>query len=98
MRLSNDQLTPREIDLLNAIDRSYTAREGRWTADLTRNGKEEMLMVSVPAKTIDDRMDLPSLELVCLELLKGQAAVDPMSLAQRVAELEKQLAEKAVAV
>lgn len=91
-RLREDQMTPREIDLVNAIDRSYTARDGRWTADVVGVGKNEALHLFVPCKSIDDRMNLPSLELVCLELVKGQAAVDPLSLAARVAELEKQLA------
>jgi hypothetical protein len=90
-RCREDQLTPREIDLLNAITGSMSAREGRWTADITGVGKNEQLHIVVPCKSIDDRMNLPSLELICVELAQGQAAVDPLSLAERVRALEAQL-------
>ena len=90
-RCREDQLTPREIDHLNAITGSMSAREGRWTADIIGVGKNEQLHIVVPCKSIDDRMNLPSLELICLELAQGQAAVDPLSLAERVRALEAQL-------
>jgi hypothetical protein len=37
-------------------------------------------------------MGLPSLLLILTEIQGGAAAVDPLALAQRVAELEKKLA------
>lgn len=89
-RQDPDQLTPAQIDLFNRFDRTRTSRNGRWKADVANDGLG--LSVWVPAKTIDDRMDLPSLDLILIELLDGAASVDPVSLAERVAELEKQLA------
>lgn len=85
------QLTPTEIDAYNSIDRDYTARDGRWTAEIRGTGKSEVLLVNVPCVSIDDRMNLPSITLICRELRNGQAAVDPVSLADRVAQLEAQL-------
>lgn len=90
-----DQLTPAQIDLYNRFDRTRTARDGRWRAEVASNGVD--LAVWVPCKTIDDRMDLPALDLILIELLDGQAAVDPVSLAERVAQLEAQLAAKSPA-
>lgn len=92
-RLDTDSLTPTTIDLFNRFTRTLTARNGRWRADLAPDGIG--LHVTVPCKTIDDRMDLPSLDMILLELLDGQAAVDPISLADRVVELERQLAARA---
>lgn len=92
-----DQLTPQTIDLYNRFTRTVTSRDGRWKAEVASNGVD--LSVWVPCKSIDDRMDLPPLDLILTELLDGQAAVDPISLAERVSQLEALLAEKtAVAV
>lgn len=88
-RLDVDAMTPTTIDLLNRFTRTVTARGGRWRADVAPDGRG--LHVTVPCKTIDDRMELPSLDLILLELLDGEAAVDPISLADRVVALERQL-------
>lgn len=95
--LHEDELTVTEIELFNQFTHSTEARNGAWTADLRRTGKmgEEQLHVSVPCGTVDDRMDLPNgITTMLRELLGGAKAVDPESLAQRVAELEAQLASK----
>ncbi|HZD62854.1 MAG TPA: hypothetical protein VE200_08675 [Xanthobacteraceae bacterium] len=86
------QLTPHQIDLYNRFDRTRTTRDGRWKAEVATNGVD--LSVTVPCKSIDDRMDLPSLDLILTELLDGASAVDPISLAERVATLEAQLAKR----
>lgn len=86
-----EQLTPGEIEAYNAIDRDYVARDGSWTTEVKRNGKTEELHIRVPM-TLDGRMGLPSLELICREIAQGQEAVNPITLAARVLELEKQLA------
>lgn len=86
-----EQLTPAQIELYNRFDRTRTSREGRWRAEVMASGD---LAVWVPCKSIDDRMDLPSLDLILTELLDGAAAVDPVSLAARLAQLEAQLAAK----
>ena len=47
-----------------------------------------------PCASVDDRMELPGMVLLMQELLGGARSVDPATLAERVAELEKQLAAK----
>ena len=89
-----ETLSPQEVDAFNAITRSCTAQDGRWTATVQRDGTEEKLHVFVPNKNLDDRMGLPSLLLILRELKDGKAAVDTEHLAERVAELEAQLAAK----
>ena len=89
-----ETLTPQETDAFNAITRSCTAQDGRWTATVIRDGNEEKLHVFVPNKNLDDRMGLPSLLLILRELKDGKAAVDTEHLAERVADLEAQLAAK----
>lgn len=88
-----EALTPAEIDAYNAITRSTTARAGRWKADLRQNGTAHELHVSVPAKSLDDRISLPSsLLLILKELVDGPAAVDVAALAAQVKVLQAQLA------
>lgn len=89
-----ETLTPSETDAFNAITRSCTAQGGRWTATVQKDGTEEKLHVFVPNKNLDDRMGLPSLLMILKELKDGPAAVDTEHLAERVAELEAQLAAK----
>lgn len=89
-----EQLTPAEIEAYNAIDRDYTARDGSWSTEIKRNGKTEQLRILVPMD-FDRRGELPSLQLICRELVQGQEAVNPITLAARVAELEAKLAARA---
>lgn len=89
--LQAGEMTPEEIDLLNSITHNLEARNGRWKAEIKKDGGEQELWISFPHDSIDDRMDLPSMELMLRELVGGTRAVDAGSLAQRVAELEKQL-------
>jgi hypothetical protein len=95
MELHEDELKVGEIELFNRFTHSCVARNGSWKADLTpsvKGGKGE-LIISIPIATTDDRMELPNgISLILSELLGGEKAVDPASLANRVAELEKQLA------
>ena len=97
MELDEDELTLGEIELFNKFTHSCVARNGAWKADLkpgAKGGKGE-LVVSVPVATTDDRMELPNgMSLMLTELLGGEKAVDPSTLAERVAELEKLLAAK----
>jgi hypothetical protein len=93
-RCRADELTPAEIDAFNAITSSKTVQKpnGPWLAEVRQNGTAQELHIAVPSRTIDDRMGLPSLLLILTEIQGGAAAVDPLALAQRVAELEKKLA------
>lgn len=90
-RESEEDLTPGEIDAYNAIQHSCEARDGRWTAVV----KGKRLLIDVPSKTPDDRMDLPSsLTLILRELALGKRAADPVEMAARLSALEKQMAEQ----
>ena len=90
--MQDDLLTVEEVELFNRVDRSTTARSGKWTAVVKQNGSTEELHVMVPHKEIDQRMELPSLKLILRELLDGKEAADPDSLVRRVLELEQKLA------
>lgn len=95
MELDEDELKVGEIELLNAFTHSCVARNGSWSAEVkpSAKGGKGTLTISIPVATTDDRMALPNgLSLILTELLGGTKAVDPASLAERVAELEKQLA------
>lgn len=97
MELHADELTLGEIELFNKFTHSCVARNGAWRADIKTTGKngEGELHISIPVATTDDRMELPNgISLILSELLGGEKAVDPASLAERVAELEKLLASK----
>lgn len=95
MELHEDELKVGEIELFNRFTHSCVARNGSWKAELkpsVKGGRGE-LTISIPIATTDDRMELPNgISLILTELLGGTKAVDPASLAERVAELEKQLA------
>lgn len=92
--LDADELDRDEIELMNSFEHSCEARNGAWRADLKRTATDGTaeLHFTFPSKNTDDRMDLPSMKLMLRELHGGTKAVDPDSLAKRVAELEKQLA------
>lgn len=94
--LHEDELTVEEIELFNKVEHTLEARSGAWRAELRRTAKDGQsdLHVMFPCVSIDDRMELPGMKAMMRELLGGTKAVDPESLAQRVAELEKQLAAK----
>lgn len=98
MELHEDELKLGEIELFNKFTHSCIARNGSWRAELKpgmKGGKGELHII-IPVATMDDRMDLPNgMSLILSELLGGEKAVDPASLAERVAELERQLANSA---
>lgn len=88
-REREDDLKPAEIDAYNRFKHSCEARGGRWKAQL-KNGR---LVIDVPSRTIDDRMDLPNgLVLILTELSQGARAVDQASMVERIAELERLVA------
>lgn len=97
MDLDEEELTLGEIELFNKFTHTCLARNGSWRAEVrpgVKGGKSE-LTISMPVATTDDRMELPNgISLILTELLGGEKAVDPSSLAERVAELEKLLAAK----
>jgi len=94
--LHHDELTTTEIDLFNKVEHSLEARNGSWRAELRRTAKDGQaeLHIVFPCASVDDRMELPGMVLLMQELLGGAKSVDPATLAERVAELEKQLAAR----
>lgn len=100
MELDEEELTLGEIELFNRFTHSCVARNGSWRAEFKPNAKggKAELTIAIPVATADDRMDLPNgISLILSELLGGEKAVDPASLAERVAELEQQLKASRVA-
>lgn len=91
----DETLSESEVNAFNAISRSCTARGGSWTATVVRDGTQEKLHIFVPGKTIDQRMELPSLVDILAELKDGPAAVDRLAMAERIAELEAQVSKLA---
>ncbi len=96
VELHPDELTPTEIGLFNKVDHSLEARNGSWRAELRRTAKDgtSELHIVFPCASVDDRMELPGMVLLMQELLGGARSVDPATLAERVADLEKQLAAR----
>lgn len=95
--LPRDLFSPDECDLINRFEPGMhkIARNGQWTANVIQNGSTQELVIKVPMTTMDQRQNLPSLTLILRELLEGELAVNPDTLAARVAELERKLAATA---
>lgn len=95
IELKADDLSRTEIELLNAFTHNCTAKNSQWKAEIRQKGSDGELHLMLPVASTDDRMDLPNgFTLILRELLGGTKAVDAESLAQRVADLEQQLAAK----
>lgn len=92
-RQYEDSLTPLELELFNAFEGSKEARDGKWTADLSRDGSKRRLMISVPARSYDDMLSIPPLTQVLAELLYGSDIASPDAALARISELEKRLKE-----
>ena len=92
-RQRDDDLTPQEILLFNAFTKgTKEARNGMWTARVTRDGSKEVLSVMcVEANSIDGRQSLPSMVLILTELHDGAQAADPSQMLVEVAMLKAQV-------
>jgi len=94
MREHEDCLTPIEIELYNRFDKTMTARDGRWKADVRQNGSaQELHITTVEIGSLDGRLSLPQLTLILRELLDGAEAANPDALAARVVALEATIKE-----
>lgn len=91
VRLSEELLTDDEIALCNRFTSDKTAREGLWSATLEQHGSKTRLYISVPSKTVDDRMTLSPFTHICRELLDGPDAVNPESMQKQIEELTRQV-------
>jgi hypothetical protein len=85
----DERLMPEEIEGFNAITSACTARNGKWTAKIKKNGEEDELWVDVPCETVDNRMDLPSLILILHELNGGRSTADVHSLVKQIEALKR---------
>lgn len=89
-RERDDFLTPEEVDLYNAITETRTTRNSLWKAEVKQNGSAQELWVSVPAASVDARMDLPALVSILRELATG-APSDEASLMKELKALREEL-------
>jgi len=92
VRIREDELTPAEIELYNALNTSRTSRNETWTCTIQQVGTKTRRLIQVPVKTLDDRASLPSsLPLILMEFASGQDALDPSHLVNEVLKLRKQV-------
>ena len=88
-----ERLTPAEIEAYNAITTNREARGGDWKAQIRKAGQPgEELYVSLPCESVDQRMGLPPLELIMLELNGGPSTADLAGLMSKIRVQEKELA------
>lgn len=93
VRLTEELLTPEEIDLCNRFTDDKQSRNGEWTATLEQRGAKIRLMIAVPSKTIDDRMGHPPFTHILRELLEGEENVRPEKVQAQLAAVKSELAE-----
>lgn len=100
VRLGGELETPEEISLCNRFTEDKSSREGRWTAELVNKGtKNERLVITIPSKTVDDRMENSyPFTYILRELIEGASAVNTDTMSARIAELEEKIKTMAVAV
>lgn len=94
VRLNDELMTPDEIDLCNSIASNKEARNGAWLAAVIRKpgGQEELrILDDFTVYNADDRSDLPPLTFILRELRDGADAVNPATMAKRIADLEEKL-------
>ena len=89
-----DRLMPAEIEAYNAITSYKEARGGKGKAHVKRNGQAEELWVEVPFETVDQRMEIPSLLLILMELNGGPSTANIHNLVKQIEAL-KGLASRA---
>lgn len=94
VRLGGELETETEIELCNRFTETREIPSKQWKAEVKMHGNEERLYITVPSKTVDDRMNLPhTMELILMELLQGSEAVNPASLQKQIEALQAQVAE-----
>ena len=96
-RVRKDDLTYAEVLAVNALSASLTrsqrriCRDGLWKAYVSDDDKT--LTISVPAKTIDDRQDLPSFLAIVTELTDGARALDQADILAELTLLRAQVSD-----
>jgi hypothetical protein len=86
-------LTIPEIELVNKFDCDKSSRHGTWTATISRQGTKQRLVVDVPYRGLDTRVELPSQSAILVELLYGETIADPASAILIVQQLQKKVEE-----
>ena len=89
---TSDLCTPEEIELFNRFTVDKEARSGRWQAKFTNRDGKRLLSITLPVRSVDDRMGLPDLSSILLELLEGPDAVNPATLVAKVKTQDEELA------
>jgi predicted protein tyrosine phosphatase len=95
-RLSEDTMTPAEIDAINALDAptGYEAKSGRWRAFLKRDGTKQRLFIHCDeAVERETAAGLPSMLAIALELKSGPQAVDLLALTAQLEAMRAKLAQ-----
>ena len=94
MEEQKERLTPSEVLAYNAITNERKARDGAWKALIKHKGEtHEELHVMIPCETVDQRMGLPPLELILLELNGGPSTADLGGMLATIRKLEQELVE-----
>lgn len=97
-RQRDDNLTPEEIDALNAIDGDREARNGTWRAYLRKEGMRQILIVECDEMADRDRArDLPPMLHILLELGGGVRTLDPVVLLKQINALKAQMEAAGIA-
>ena len=86
-----DQLTPLEIELFNSITSNRVARKGAWKAEIRQTGGDPELHVGVLMQTSDQRLSLPSLVEILMELTSGEKVPTATDLLQQVMDLQRKV-------
>lgn len=98
-RQREDNLTPDEIDALNAITGDREARNGTWRAYFRKEGTRQLLMVECDEMVDRDRArDLPPMLHILLELGQGIPTLDPVVLLKQINALKAQMEAAGVVV
>lgn len=93
VRLGGELESEEEIELCNRFTESRYAREGTWKAEVEGKGINQRLLITVPSRSVDDRMVLPPFTHILRELLDGAEAVNPESLQKQIAALQAEVAK-----
>jgi hypothetical protein len=92
-RLGGELETEEEIELCNRFTETRELTAKQWRAEVRQVGGKEQLHITVPSRTVDDRMNLPGeFRLILMELLGGPEAVNPVMLQKQIADLQARVA------
>lgn len=99
---TSELCTEEEIALFNRLaglheEKWISKPTGDWKVTFERRNSRERMHVDAPCYSNDDRMNLPPLTHILLELLEGPEAVRPEALLAQVKKLKEEVAALKVA-